>query len=140
MKLYLCTIALSLVFPTFVYAEKFDLEKYKKNYAEQLIPLLKEHMGTETKMETQADTHKHVTTIANRMADCQLLAIKGYPQKYQDASIEPIINGADIRKTTEDVNELIQTDIKNGELSKQEFKTMTEAAIEKYKVCLSYPE
>jgi len=140
MKLYICAIALSLVFPTFVYAEKFDLEKYKNNYAEQLIPLLKERMGTETKMESKTDAGEHVSTIANRMADCQLLAIEGYPKKYQNASIEPIINGADIRKTTKDVNELIQTDIKNGELSKQEFKTMTEAAIDKYKVCLSYPE
>lgn len=140
MKFNLSTIALLLVLPTYLYAEKPDLEKYKNNYSEQLIPLLKERMGTETKMETQADAHEHVSTIAKRMADCHLLAIESYPQKYQDASIEPIISGADIRKTTNDVNELIQTDIKNGELSEQEFKTMTEAAIEKYKVCLSYPE
>jgi len=140
MKYLITTIIFSAVLLGNANAESSNIKKYKKNYEEQLIPLLKERMGTETKMETQADAHEHVSTIAKRMADCQLLAIEGYPQKYQDASIEPIINGADIRKTTNDVNELIKTDIKNGELSEQEFKTMTEAATEKYKVCLSYPE
>lgn len=140
MKYLITTIIFSAVLQGNANAESLNIKKYKQNYAEQLIPLLKERMGTETKMETQADAHEHVSSIAKRMADCHLLAIGSYPQKYQDASIEPIINGADIRKTTNDVNELIKTNINNGELSEQEFKTMTEAATEKYKVCLSYPE
>ena len=74
------------------------------------------------------------------MADCQLLAIEYYPQKYKDASIIPVVNGEDIIKTTTDVNAMIKTDIENDELSEQKFKKITEAVIEKYKVCLSYPE
>ena len=117
-----------------------QIEKYKQNYAAQLIPILKEQMGRETDMQSETEANEHIATIAERMANCQLLAIEDYPQKYQEASIVPVVNGADIRKTTSDVNAMIQTDIKNGELSEQEFKTITEAVIEKYKVCLSYPE
>ncbi len=139
MKYHITAIALFIMLLGNAYAES-NIEKYKQNYAEQLIPLLKERMGTELVMETEADAHEHVSTLANRMATCQLIAIKSYPQKYQDTSIDPVANGADIRETTNDVNTMIKTGIKNGELSEQEFKTMTEAAIEKYKVCLSYPE
>jgi len=139
MKYHITAIALFIVLLGNAYAES-SIEKYKQNYAAQLIPLLKERMGTELEMETEADAHEHVSILANRMATCQIFAIEGYPQKYQDASIDPVVSGSDIRETTNDVNTMIKTDIKNGELSEQEFETMTEAAIEKYKVCLSYPE
>lgn len=124
---------------SYVLAES-NIEKYKENYAKQLIPLLKERMGTELEMQSEEDAHEHVTTLANRMAICQLLAIENYPQKYQDASIIPIVNGVDLQKANHDLNLIIQTDIQNGDITDQKLKTITEAAIEKYKVCLSDAE
>ena len=115
-------------------------EEFKQNYAQQLIPLLRDRMGMELKIQSEADAHEHVTTLANRMATCQLSAIEGYPQKYQDASIIPVANGVDLKKANDDLNQLIQTDIKNGDITDQELRTITEAAIEKYKVCLSESE
>jgi len=141
MKIQIILISLlSAVFSNACAETDANIEKYKENYAKQLIPLLKERMGTETGMDSEADANEHISTLANRMADCQLVAIKSYPQKYQDASIIPVANGAELRKASEDLNQLIQTDIKNGDISDEELKTMTEAAIEKYKVCLSDSE
>lgn len=117
--------------------EEKNIQMYKQNYAEQLIPLLKERMGIELEIQSEEDAHEHVTTLANRMATCQLSAIESYPQKYQDASVIPVANGVGLKQANDDLNLMIQTDIKNGDISDQELKTMTDAAIEKYKVCLS---
>ena len=137
MKYYTLLIALLVACLNTTYAEPSQLDKYKQNYVEQLIPLLKERMGTELEMESEADANEHVSTIAKRMAECQLITIAVYPQKYQDASIIPVANGEDIRKATSNVNAMIETDIKNGELSKNDLKTITETATEKYKTCLN---
>lgn len=141
MKLYIVIFSLFVALISNAYAETdANIEKYKENYAKQLIPLLKERMGTELEMESEADAHEHVSTLANRMAGCQVVAIKGYPQKYQDASIIPVANGAELRKANEDLNLIIQEDIKNGDITDQELKTITEAAVEQYKICLSDSE
>ncbi|QMU61666.1 MAG: hypothetical protein GKR92_08140 [Gammaproteobacteria bacterium] len=139
MKIHIFVFAIFIALFSNVYAET-NIEKYKENYAKQLIPLLKERMGMELKIQSEADAHEHVTTLANRMASCQLIALENYPQKYQDASIVPIANGVDLNKANEDLKVIIQEDIKSGEVTDQELKTMTEAAVEKYKICLSDAE
>jgi hypothetical protein len=143
MKSHIIIIGLFVALFGNTYAESTSekhKEKYKQHYTQQLIPLLKERMGTELDIQSEADAHEHVTTLANRMATCQLGAIEGCPQKYQDASITPVANGVDLKKANDDLNLMIQTDIKNGDISDQELKTITEAAIEKYKVYLSGSE
>lgn len=143
MKYYITSTLLLCVLLSNAYAESNSeehIEKFKQNYAQQLIPLLRDRMGMELKIQSEADAHEHVTTLANRMATCQLSAIEGYPQKYQDASIIPVANGIDLKKANDDLNQMIQTDIKNGGITDQELNTITEAAIEKYKVCLSDSE
>ncbi|MFK7816372.1 MAG: hypothetical protein AB8B92_08550, partial [Gammaproteobacteria bacterium] len=97
MKYFITTIFLFAMLSSNVLAEP-NIEKYKENYAKQLIPLLKERMGTELDMQSEADANEHVSTLANRMANCQLVAIENYPQKYQDASIIPVANGVDLKK------------------------------------------
>ncbi len=136
MKYYIHTIIIIMILLHSAYAES-DIEKYKNNYSAQLIPLLKERMGSELEMQSEADAHEHVSILANKMASCQLIAIEDYPQKYQDASINPIVNGISLKKANDDLNSIIQTDIKNGNITDQELMTITQAAIEKYKVCLS---
>ena len=126
MKFHFIVIGLSVALFSNAYAEsgteevnpnELNVEKYKQNYA-----------------------HEHVTSLANRMATCQLSAIESYPQKYQDASVIPVANGVGLKQANDDLNSMIQTDIKNGDITDQELKTMTDAAIEKYKVCLSDSE
>lgn len=143
MKLHFIVIGLFIAQFGNAYAETIteeQIEKYKQNYSEQLIPLLKDRMGIELEIQSEEDAQEHVSTLANRMAGCQLVALKGYPQKYQDASIIPVANGVDLRKANEDLNVMIQEDIKNGEVTDQELKTMTDTAVEKYKACLSDSE
>lgn len=148
MKFHIIFIGLFVALFGNVYAEsnaeesnlETHAEMYKQNYAQQLIPLLKDRMGIELKIQSEEDAQEHVTKLANRMATCQLSAIKSYPQKYQEASIIPVANGVDLKKANEDLNQIIQTDIKNGGISDQELQTMTGTAIEKYKACLSDSE
>jgi len=143
MKFQIIVTVLFIALISAAYAESIteeQNEKYKENYAKQLIPLLKERMGTELEMQSEADADEHVATLANRMASCQLVALESYPQKYQDASIIPITNGVDLKKANEDLNQIIQADIQSGEVTDQELKTMTEAAVERYKICLSDAE
>lgn len=149
MKHYITVILLSFVLLSNAYAEsnaedanqnETNIEKYKHNYAQQLIPILKERMGMELEIQSEEDAHEHVSTLADRMASCQLNAISDYPQKYQDASIIPVANGVDLKTANNDLNQMIQTDIKNGDITDEELKTITGAAIEKYKVCLSDSE
>lgn len=140
MKIFTLLLLIFLLTPIACLAESSDIEKYKQNYAQQLIPLLKDRMGIELEIQSEEDAHEHVTALANRMAGCQLVAIESYPQKYQDASIIPVANGVDLKQANADLNQIIQTDIKNGEITDQELKTMTDDAIEKYKVCLSDAE
>lgn len=139
MKFFITTVFLLVMLSSNLAAES-NIDKYKKNYAKQLIPLLKERMGTELEMQSEADAHEHVSTLANRMADCQLVAIENYPQKYQDASIIPVANGVDLKKANNDLNLILQTDIQNGDITEQKLKAITEDAIEKYKLCLSDAE
>ena len=144
MKFQFIVLGLFVALLNNVYAEsnieEENIEKYKHNYAQQLIPLLKERMGIELEIQSEEDAHEHVTTLANRMASCQLSAIESYPQKYQDASVIPVANGVGLKQANDDLNQMIQTDIKNGDITDQELETMTGAAIEKYKVCLSDAE
>ena len=69
------------------------------------------------------------------MADCQLETLSTYPQKYQDASINPVAEGGDIAEVTKTVNEKMKTDIESGAISKEDFKAMVEDATEKYITC-----
>ena len=140
MKNYITISCLLFALMSPAYAEETRIEKYKQNYAEQLTPLLKERMGTELEMQSEADAQEHVSTLAKRMATCQLVAIEDYPQKYQDAAVIPVANGESLKKANDGLNVMIQEDIKSGEISDAELKTITEAAIEKYKACLSDAE
>ena len=143
MKLHFIIIGLFVALFSNAYAETIteeQIEKYKHNYSAQLAPLLKERMGIELEIQSEEDAHEHVTTLATRMAICQLSAIESYPQKYQNASVIPVANGVSLKQANDDLNLMIQTDIKNGDITDQELKTMTDTAIEKYKVCLSDSE
>ena len=143
MKLH--AIIFSLLIAQFgnAYAETMteeQIEKYKQNYSAQLIPLLRDRMGMELEIQSEEDAQEHVSILANRMANCQLVALEDYPQKYQDASITPVANGVDLKTANADLNIMIQEDIKNGDITDEELKTLTDAAVEKYKTCLSDSE
>ncbi|MFK7816105.1 MAG: hypothetical protein AB8B92_07195 [Gammaproteobacteria bacterium] len=69
------------------------------------------------------------------MADCQINTMGAYPQKYQDASINPVAEGGDLSEVTKQVNDMMKADIENGTLSEEEFKVMVESATERYVNC-----
>jgi len=69
------------------------------------------------------------------MADCQLKTLSAYPQKYQDASINPVAEGGNIAEVTKQVNEVMKTDFESSSISKEGFKAMAESATEKHVNC-----
>lgn len=115
------------------FAELSNIDKYKQIYIEQITPLLKKQFAGA--LEKEADPEAKLKFVAEGMADCQVETLSVYPQKYQDASINPVAEGGDISETTKQVNELMKTDIENGAISEDEFKAMLESATEKYINC-----
>jgi len=69
------------------------------------------------------------------MANCQIETLSAYPQKYQDASVNPVAEGEDLSEVTKQVNEMMKADIESGTMSGEEFKAMVESATEKYVNC-----
>jgi len=114
-------------------AESSNIEIYKRVYVEQITPILKKQFADA--LATEADPEAKLKFVAEGMADCQLETLSAYPQKYQDASINPVAEGGDIGESTKQVNEMMKTDIESGAISEEEFKTMVESATEKYINC-----
>lgn len=80
MKYYTIPIVILTLCISAVNAEPSFKDQYLKNYAEQLTPILKERLSLETSIETEEDADTQISFLANKMAECQLLAIEYYPK------------------------------------------------------------
>lgn len=131
---FLIIFTISLLFWTpNAYAGQSNIEIYKQVYVEQITPILKKQFADA--LEKEADSEAKLKFVAEGMANCQIETISTYPQKYQDASINPVAEGSDLNETTKQVNEIMKADIENGTISKEAFKTMLDSATEKYINC-----
>lgn len=109
------------------------IEKYKQVYVEQITPILKKQFADILKAEEHPDAK--LRSVAEGMANCQIETLSAYPQKYQDASINPVADGGDLSEVTQQVNEIMKADIESGAMPEEEFKAMVESATEKYVNC-----
>ena len=114
-------------------AESSNIEKYKQIYVEQITPILKKQFADA--LATEADPEAKLSFVANGMANCQVETLSAYPQKYQDASINLVAGGGDLREATKQVNEMMKADIESGAITEEDFKVMVESATEKYINC-----
>ena len=114
-------------------AESSNIEKYKQVYIEQITPILKKQFADA--LATEADPEAKLKFVAEGMANCQVETLSAYPQKYQDATINPVAEGGDISEVTKQVNEMMKADIESGAISEEDFKAMVESATEKYINC-----
>ncbi|QMU61667.1 MAG: hypothetical protein GKR92_08145 [Gammaproteobacteria bacterium] len=110
-----------------------NVEKYKQVYIEQITPILEKQF--KDALATEADPQAKLKLVAEGMANCQIETLSAYPQKYQDASINPVAEGGDLSEVTKQVNEMMKTDIESGTISKEDFTAMVESATEKYINC-----
>ncbi len=133
MKHIITALLISPALLSVAHAESSNVEKYKQVYVEQITPILKKQFVDA--LATEADPEAKLSFVANGMANCQVETISAYPQKYQDASINPVAEGGDLSEVTKQVNEMIKADIESGAISEEDFKAMVESATEKYINC-----
>ena len=124
-------ISVSLLNTTF--AGSPNVEKYKQVYVKQITPILKKQFASA--LEQESDPEAKLKFVAEGMANCQIETLSAYPQKYQDASINPVAEGEELSEVTKHVNEMMKADIDSGKISKADFKAMLESATEKYIAC-----
>lgn len=132
MKHIILAVILSAVLLNIAHAES-NVKKYKKVYVEQITTLLKKQFSDA--LATEADPKTKLKLVAKGMANCQIETLSAYPQKYQDASINPVAEGGDISKVTKQVNKMMKADIESGAMPEEDFKAMVEGTTEKYVNC-----
>jgi len=133
MKHIILALIISVVALNTISAESSNVEKYKQVYVEQITPILKKQFSDA--LATEANPEAKLSFVANGMANCQIETLSAYPQKYQDASINPVAEGGDLSEVTKQVNEMMKADIESGTISEEDFKAMVESATEKYINC-----
>lgn len=132
MKRSVLAVIISAILLNIAHAES-NVEKYKQVYVEQITPILKKQF--KDALATEDDPEAKLKFVAEEMANCQIETLSAYPQKYQDASINPVAEGGDLNEVTKQVNEMMKADIESGATSDEDFKAMVEAATEKYINC-----
>jgi len=133
MKHIILALIISAVSLNTTSAESSNVKKYKQVYIEQITPILKKQFADA--LATEGNPETKLKFIAEGMANCQIETLSAYPQKYQDASINPVAVGRDLSEVTKQVNEMMKTDIESGAISEEDFKAMVEKATEKYINC-----
>ncbi|MDH3609790.1 MAG: hypothetical protein OEQ24_11190 [Gammaproteobacteria bacterium] len=133
MKHVILALIISAISLNIASAESSNIEKYKQIYVEQITPILKKQFADA--LATEADPEAKLKFVAEGMANCQVETLSAYPQKYQEATINPVAEGGDISEVTKQVNEMMKVDIESGAISEEDFKSMVESATEKYINC-----
>ena len=117
----------------FVFAEELDLEKYKKAYIEQIKPILEKQIAP--MLERQEDPDATLDFLASGMANCQVEILSYYPEKYQAATVNPVLAGKGLKEVTIDVNELMKQDIEAGNTTREEVIAMVQSSREHFINC-----
>lgn len=112
-------------------------EAYLKNYVEQVTPTLKEMVVKYEPNLTDSESTAAIKVQATKMAGCQYQVAAQYPSKYSAASIEPVAQGHDLRQVTQNVNQLMQSDMQQGSISLEDFKTLVETGVALFKRCMA---
>lgn len=134
-KLSLMAVLLALNPVQVTAGEALD-NAYLENYISQVTPAVKNiFLQREPDLEDSAADAK-ANLQASKMASCQLKTIKNYPAKYRVPSLQPVAQGEDIRKVTQNVNSLMKSDVGNGSLSLAELNVMIKTATSTYETCL----
>ena len=135
MKKLLLLLPFVLTAQTAFAIDKQDEKNYKSNYIEQMKPLVVQKMSTENAEMSPQDINTQANAYVVKMADCQLTAIKDYPDKYREKAIMPVAKGGDLIAANRELEQTIKADIEAGEITKDEVMTMAQKAQEKAQVC-----
>ena len=122
MKIPALISAILLVFSHTSFAEELDLEKYKQAYVEQVKAILEKQIATT--LEKQEDPEASLNFLVTGMADCQIEILQYYPEKYQIATVKPVVEGKDLKQATIEVNQLMKEDFEAGNITKKELQNM----------------
>ena len=122
MKFSLLAIVVLIVFTNSTIAQELDLEKYKQAYIEQTKQILEKQIAT--MLEKQEDPEATLDFLASGLANCQVEILQYYPEKYQVATVQPVVDGKGLEQATVEVNELMRQDFEAGEITKEELQNM----------------
>ena len=133
MKNLISSIALFFSLFVSISAAELNIEKYKQAYIEQIKPILEKQIATA--LERQENPEATLDFLANGMADCQVEILSYYPEKYQAATVDPVVAGKGLKEVTKEVNELMKQDIEAGNTTQEEVIAMVQSSRDHFIKC-----
>lgn len=112
-----------------------DLAAYKKNYSEQLRPMVMKKLGMDRPDLTATAIKSEADAYVEKMAGCQLEGLAIFPKQYREKAILPVAQGADVAQATQALNEELKKDIDAGKISKDEVMTIIQSAQQTVQIC-----
>lgn len=137
MKKLLVMLPLILSAPLALAIDSQDEDNYKKNYSEQLKPVVIKKLSADRPEMTAQAIEAEANAYVSKMAGCQLKGLGNFPEEYREQAILPVTEGADIAKTTEALNQQMMADIEAGKLSKDQATILIQNAQETVQICLN---
>ncbi len=135
MKKYLVLIPLLFLAQHAFAIDVQDEEAYKKNYSEQLRPMVIKKLGMDRPDMSAAAIKREADAYVTKMAGCQLEGLGLFPEKYREKAIMPVAKGGDIAKATQAMNEALKKDIDDGKITKDEIMTIIQSAQQTVQIC-----
>lgn len=112
-----------------------DEQDYKTHYMEQMKPLVVQKLSTDNATMSAQEVNTQASAYVVKMADCQLTAMKHYPEKYREKAILPVAQGKDLITANRELETVIKADIESGNITKEEVITMAQKAQKKAESC-----
>lgn len=112
-----------------------DVEAYKKNYSEQLRPMVMKKLGMDRPDLTASAIKREADAYVAKMAGCQLEGLAIFPEQYREKAILPVAQGGDVAQATQALNEELKKDIDGGKISKDEVMTIIQSAQQAVQIC-----
>jgi hypothetical protein len=117
-KYFICFTLLILPFSSF---SGEDIESdYRKNYIEQMTPIMMKKMANAMPEESIEQIEKQTNMLVIKMAGCQYESVEHYPKEYWDKAIIPISKGEDMSESLEKFESYMSTQLEHGNISEEE--------------------
>lgn len=112
-------------------------ENYKKNYSEQMKPLVVKKLSSDRPDMTAKAIRSEADAYVTKMAECQIKGLSNLPNEYRDQAIVPVAEGGDVANTTRALNQKLKEDIDAGLVTKDDVMVMIQTAQESVQICMN---
>ncbi len=112
-------------------------ENYKKNYSEQMKPLVAKKLSSDRPDMSAKAIRSEADAYVTKMAECQIKGLSNLPNEYRDQAIVPVAEGGDVANTTRALNQKLKEDIDAGLVTKDDVMVMIQTAQESVQICMN---